>query len=241
MLASAVYVFNDLCDLENDRRNPLKWHRPLASGSLTKGAAVTLMLALLGASVAINMGLLDWGFMAWSAGYLAINLAYSLRLKRKQTLDVICLASLYTLRILAGGAATATPVSYWLLALSTFLFLSLALVKRVSELLKVEEGHDTGRDYVRSDVPVLMALGAASAYSSVLVLSLYIHSDDVSVLHARPHLLWLLTPLLIFWVTRVWILTMRGQIHEDPVVFALKDKATWAVAVLGLACLAVAL
>jgi 4-hydroxybenzoate polyprenyltransferase len=199
------------------------------------------MGTLLGLSLALNLLVLPTGFGIWCLGYLIINLAYSLKLKRLQTLDVICLASLYTLRILAGGAATETPVSYWLMALSTFLFLSLALVKRVSELKKVDEGHDTGRDYVLSDVPVLMALGAASAYSAVLVLSLYIHSDEVSLLHRRPELLWFLTPLLIYWLTRVWILTMRGRIHEDPVIFALKDRVTWAVAILGLACLAVAL
>lgn len=235
-LASSVYIFNDLCDLENDRAHPLKKHRPLASGALSVGGAVSVASFLI-----FIAGFCTWSlsgnFWVWALGYLLLNALYSMRLKAVHSLDIVCLASLYTLRILAGGEATQVDVSHWLLSFSAFLFLSLALVKRVSELLKLDEGTTKGRDYSKGDVNVLMALGASSAYATVLVLALYLRSPEVTSLYSRPNLLWALTPLSIYWLTRLWILTMRGKVHEDPVIFALKDPVGWLTLFAGVACL----
>jgi 4-hydroxybenzoate polyprenyltransferase len=161
-----------------------------------------------------------------------VTVIYSLKWKRVLVLDVLVLAGLYTLRIFTGAAAGGVRVSPWLLAVSTFIFLSLALVKRASELRRVRERGDSaapGRSYHAGDLDVVTILGGASGYMTVLVLALYIHSPDVTVLYRHPERLWALCPLLLYWVSRTWILTARGEVSSDPVAFALKDRASHVV------------
>jgi 4-hydroxybenzoate polyprenyltransferase len=172
------------------------------------------------------------------AAYVATSLAYSLALKRVPVLDVFVLAALYTLRILCGAAAIPVPVSQWLLAFSLFAFLSLALVKRYVEVRNVAARDETrvgGRAYDAHDAQLLGMLGSASAYLSVLVFALYLSSPQVAALYARPALLWFACPLLLYWMSRVWFLAHRGRVHEDPVVFALRDPASYATGLLILA------
>lgn len=234
--ASSTYLINDLLDLEADRHHHKKRNRPFAAGLLDvrAGLAAIMLLLLGGLGVA---WFLPSGFM-WALGtYLVTTLLYSLWLKRVASLDVILLAGLYTLRIIAGALATGISLSFWLLAFSMFIFLSLALVKRVAELVEVRKkevasgtvlGKLRGREYATEDIVVLQSLGAASGYLSVLVLALYIHSPEVSELYRSPELLWLVAPLMLLWVTRLWVVTARGYMDEDPIFFAAKDPETWA-------------
>jgi len=155
-------------------------------------------------------------------------------------LDVLLLAGLYTLRLIAGGAAVSVRLSFWLLAFSMFLFLSLALVKRVAELqsLAPDAGDSpVGRNYRRDDIPVLLALGTASGYTAVMVFALYINSSASELLYRRTEALWLLCPLLLFWITRVWLVTHRGQMHDDPIVFDFRDPISRWLAVAAAAML----
>jgi 4-hydroxybenzoate polyprenyltransferase len=232
-VASAVYLANDLADLQDDRRHPAKRLRAVASGDIPIEAALILVpvLLVLGGAIAWR---LPPAFGALLAAYVAVNALYSIGLKRVALVDVFVLAGFYTLRILAGGAATGVPVSHWLLALSLFGFLSLALAKRyveVSALAARAETHARGRGYLAGDAQVLGWLGVASGCLSVLVLALYITSRDVTALYSRPELLWFACPLMLYWISRVWLLAHRGELHEDPLVFALRDPSSYTVAV----------
>lgn len=238
LCASAGYLLNDMLDLEADRRDPHKRSRPLASGALSIATALALCPLLLVAGLAIG-----WSVAPVIAGLLLLHFfatsVYSLHWKRVLVLDVLVLAGLYTLRIFTGAAAGHVTVSPWLLAVSTFVFLSLAMVKRASELRRVRargEPAAPGRSYQADDLDVVTMLGGASGYMTVLVLALYIHSPDVTALYSHPERLWALCPLLLYWVSRIWILTARGEISSDPVAFALKDRASH---VIGAAALAV--
>ncbi|MDQ7744011.1 UbiA family prenyltransferase [Hydrogenophaga pseudoflava] len=234
--ASATYLINDLLDLEADRHHHKKKARPFAAGTLDVRAGLAAIVVLL----ASGLGLAWWlpvGFQLALGTYLVTTLLYSLWLKRVASLDVIVLAGLYTLRIIAGALATGISLSFWLLAFSMFIFLSLALVKRVAELVEVRkkeiatgvtQGKLRGREYATEDVVVLQSLGAASGYLSVLVLALYIHSTEVSQLYRSPQVLWLIAPLMLLWVTRLWVVTARGYMDEDPIFFAATDPETWA-------------
>ena len=240
--ASALYVLNDLLDLSADRRHPAKRERPFASGALPLRAG--LLLAPLLLAVAAGLGaLLPAGAQLLLAGYAATSTLYSLALKRKVLVDVFALAFLYTLRVLLGGASTHVSVSPWLLAFSVFLFLSLAFAKRASELFSLRErGAEaaSGRDWLVRDAGVVHALGVASGYGAGVVLAVYVHSDHVKSLYAHPGWLWLLVPLLLYWASRVWILVGRGAMNEDPIVFALRDRVTWAIGLLTAAVLVLA-
>lgn len=241
LCASSVYVLNDLLDLDADRAHPRKRKRPFAAGdaSLMQGAAMVPIL--LGASAGIALTL-PQAFLAVLAGYYLTTLAYSLWLKRLVVVDVIALAGLYTSRIIAGAAATSILPSFWLLALSMFLFLSLALVKRYSELRavrQIEKTRAAGRGYEVDDLPLLMSLGNASGLLSVLVLALYVNSPDVHTLYRHAYFLWLILPILLFWICRVWMKTHRGEMHDDPVVFAARDRVSLTCGVL-MACVATA-
>ena len=238
LLASATYIVNDLFDLDSDRHHRTKHQRPFASGAIpaTHGLIVSGLL-LLGSAVLAS--LLPLGFQVALAAYLMSTLLYTFRLKRIASLDVLVLAALYTLRIIAGALAIGVFLSFWLLAFSMFIFLCLALVKRVSELIELqrraeaagsEPGRAQGREYDTSDIPVLQNLGAASGYLAVLVLALYINSPEVSVLYRTPEILWLIAPVLLLWVTRLWVMTTRGFMDDDPIVFAIKDPETWIAA-----------
>jgi len=233
LAASAVYLANDVADLQDDRRHPTKRARPLASGELHIGYALLLVPGLLAAAFAIAI-LLPPDFGLLLAMYLAVNLAYSLGLKRAPLLDVFVLAGLYTMRILAGAAAVDVPVSHWLLAFSLFAFLSLALAKRFVEVANVasrDESRVGGRGYVAGDGDVLAMLGVACAGLSTLVFALYITSPAVVVLYSTPSILWLAVPVLLYWMSRVWFLAHRGELHEDPLLFALHDPASYATGV----------
>jgi 4-hydroxybenzoate polyprenyltransferase len=237
LCASAGYLLNDMIDLESDRRDPKKQHRPLAAGALSIPGALLMIPTLLATGLAI--GRLASPLVA---GLLLLHFAttvtYSLRWKQVAVLDVLTLAGLYTLRIFTGAAAEGVPVSPWLLALTMFTFLSLALVKRASELRRLRERGlpaTLGRGYLTDDFPIVMALGAASGYLGVLILALYIHSPDVTVLYPHAARLWLLCPLLLYWFSRIWLLTHRGEVDADPVAFALKDRPGYVIGALGLA------
>ncbi len=230
-VASANYLVNDLLDIESDRQHPRKRLRPFAAGDLpvTLGA---LTAALLLAASAALLPLLPLAFAAWLLIYILATTAYSLRLKRVALIDVLLLAGLYTLRLQAGGAATQTPISPWLSSFAVFLFLSLAMVKRFSELTNLQERGVTsthGRGYRVSDLEQIRSFGTASAYAAVVVFSLYISRPDVSALYRHSGRLWLVVPLMLFWLHRVWLLASRGELDEDPVIFALRDPASLAV------------
>lgn len=231
LCASGVYVVNDLLDLQSDRQHPRKRDRPFASGSIPvlHGMLAGPLLTLAGLAVA-------WvatpAFAAVLAGYWLVTLSYSLWLKRVEMLDVTVLAGLYTVRIIGGAVAVAVPLSFWLLAFSMFIFLSLAMLKRYTELSAMAaDGRDqaSGRGYATADLPLLQSLGGASGYLAVLVLALYINSPDSVDLYSRPQLLWLLCPLLLYWVSRAWSVAHRGKMHDDPVIFAVTDPVSQAV------------
>jgi 4-hydroxybenzoate polyprenyltransferase len=233
--ASSVYVLNDLLDLPVDRLHPRKRERPFSAGTVPLVHGMVLSPLLLAVSILAAFIWLPDLFVGVLGIYYVTTLIYSFWGKSRVLVDVLLLAGLYTVRILAGAAAVHVVPSFWLLAFSTFLFLSLALVKRYSEMLVMTEvGRKKagGRGYTVSDMPLLESLGAASGYVSVLVLALYINSSDVLAIYSTPMVLWMLCPLLLFWISRVWLLAHRGEMHDDPVVFALKDNPSRAVAVL---------
>lgn len=235
LCASSVYLLNDLFDLQDDRRHPRKRNRPLACGALPLGHAVVLIPLLLLVAVLAALTL-PAVFMAALAGYYALTLAYSLGLKRLAIIDVLVLAALYTSRIIAGGAAAGIELSFWLLAFSLFLFLSLALAKRCAELVVMREKGRTGavgRGYLTDDLHLLFSLGGASGYVAVLVLALYINSPQIDLVYTRPGLIWLLCPMLLYWISRIWLETFRGNMHDDPVVFAARDSVSRVILVIG--------
>jgi 4-hydroxybenzoate polyprenyltransferase len=232
--ASATYIINDLLDLESDRHHPRKRRRPFASGALSVVAGPPLAAGLLVGSFALAALTLPWAFIACLAAYFVLTLAYSLWLKRKMLVDVFLLAGLYTLRIIAGGEATDIQPSEWLLAMSMFLFTSLALVKRYAELLPLADDNQhsaKGRGYLVSDLSLIESFGSASAYLSVLVLALYIHSDRAHSLYGSSKLLWFVCPLMLYWTTRIWMQAKRRIMHDDPLLYAIKDHVSWIVAV----------
>lgn len=236
LCASSVYLLNDLLDLADDRHHHTKRHRPFASGRLSIQLGLAGFPLLLIAAFAGALWLLPWQFAGVLAAYYILTLAYSLSLKRKMAIDVISLAVLYTVRIIAGAAAFGLPLTFWILAFSMFIFLSLALVKRYAELREARiKGHTEktrGRGYYPGDLEMISSLGAASGYLSVMVLALYIHDSTTSMLYANPQVIWLACPLLLFWITRVWMITHRGLMHDDPVVFAIRDRVSLMVGVL---------
>ncbi len=239
LLASAVYLANDLRDLEHDRAHPTKRQRPIASGRIGTGPAIGVAVLLV-----VVSALLSWGlpthFLATLAAYAGLTTAYSLGLKRVVLVDVLVLATLFTLRVVAGAVATEVPLSRWFLAFSVFVFLSLALVKRAVELRGLAETSGkrasdqtaAGRGWRTSDLPVLQGLGAASAMAGALVYCLYITSPDVTLLYRRPDLLWAGLPLLLYLLGRIWIGVARDEVHEDPVAHAFTDPGSWVAGVL---------
>jgi 4-hydroxybenzoate polyprenyltransferase len=236
LCASSVYLLNDLLDLEDDRQHSSKRFRPLASGTVPiKLALLVLPMLLLGAFTGAAL-LLPWQFLVALTGYYVLTLAYSLVLKRLLTVDVIVLAMLYTVRIIAGAFALGLDLTFWMLAFSMFLFLSLALVKRYAELRdsrsKGKTEKSRGRSYYPDDLEMISSLGAASGYLSVMVLALYIQDKPTQALYHHPQVIWLACPLLLYWITRIWMIAHRGWMHEDPVVFAMKDKRSLLVGVL---------
>ncbi|WP_246660331.1 UbiA family prenyltransferase [Nitratireductor sp. XY-223] len=233
--ASFVYILNDLADLENDRLHHRKKERPLASGRLAIPSGMGLACVLLAASLALAL-LLPLVYMGVLLIYIAATTAYSFVLKRKLLVDVFTLAGLFTLRIIAGAAAIASDLSFWLLAFSIFFFLSLALVKRYVELSEItsEEGSKKlGRGYYAVDFEMIGQAGISSAFGAALVLALYVNSDEVQQMYAMPLLLWPLCPMIVYMLLRIWMLARRGQMHDDPVVFIISDWRSQLVAAVG--------
>lgn len=224
--ASAGYILNDLMDLASDRRHSRKWRRPFASGAIAVQTGLLLGLILLCLALAIAFTLRS-GFLLCLLLYLVGTIAYSSWLKRKAIVDVLTLAGLYTLRILSGSAATNIPPSFWLLALSMFFFMDLACVKRYVELhgTKLEDNSMVpGRGYGSVDRETLFTIGTTAGLTAVLVLALYINNTSTMTLYPNPELLWGLCPLLLYWTSRIWILSRRGLLHDDPLVFAVRDR-----------------
>jgi 4-hydroxybenzoate polyprenyltransferase len=239
-MASANYLFNDLLDIDNDRRHPAKRFRPFAAGDLPVAGGVALALVLVAVSLAF-LPLLPREFAMWLGIYIVSTTAYSFYLKRIALVDVLMLSGLYTLRILAGGAATGTEISHWLAGFSIFLFLSLAMVKRFSELENLRERGATatqGRGYLVADIEQVRSFGTSSATAAVVVFSLYITRPAVEALYKHAGRLWFIVPLMLFWLYRVWLLGSRGEMDDDPVIFALRDRVSLAV---GACVLAVAI
>ncbi|PIE40854.1 MAG: hypothetical protein CSA49_06360 [Gammaproteobacteria bacterium] len=228
LCASSVYLLNDLLDLNDDRRHRTKRNRPFAAGSvnLLHGLLLAPLLLVVAFIIAAGVSL---DFLTVLACYYVLTFAYSFYLKRVELVDVITLAGLYTIRIIAGAAAISVVLSFWLLAFSIFVFLSLALVKRFTEVLDLRgkvQKKALGRGYDARDIELLSSLGGSSGYISVLILALYINSEDVKILYSEPMIMWPICLVVLFWVSRVWIVAHRGQMNDDPIVFALKDKAS---------------
>lgn len=243
--ASANYLINDLLDIESDRHHVTKRLRPFAAGDLSVQRGFLLIVLLVAATVALLvLPGMPWHFVLWLIAYAILTTSYSFWLKRVALVDVLVLSGLYTLRMMAGGAATATVISFWLAAFSTFLFLSLAMVKRFSEIENLRERGISaahGRGYLATDLEKIRSFGTASGFVAVLVFTSYITRPDVTDLYRNPSRLWFIVPLLLLWIMRVWLKASRGELDDDPVIFALRDRMSLAIgfAVLVIAILAI--
>lgn len=229
LCASAVYIFNDLLDIESDRQHPSKKHRPIASGAISPlqgKIAIPVLLALSFLSATFVPNAL---FLLVLLAYLTLTTAYSISFKRKMLVDVVVLAMLYTIRVIAGTIAIEVPLSAWLLAFSMFMFLSLALMKRYSELaLRIDHNlpDPSNRNYKLDDLAIVGCLAVSSGFNAVTIFALYISSPAVEQLYARPEVLWLVCPVLTYWIGRAMILAHRRMMNDDPIVFAIKDRVS---------------
>lgn len=240
LLASAIYLLNDIKDVEADRRHPTKCRRPLAAGEISAAQAYAAVPLLLLAAFGLTLLLPKPAhFVLALLTYLFLALAYLLLLKRKLLVDVLGLAALHTLRILAGNAAGGIPISSWLLAFSMFLFLSLALVKRYAELRITQDQSGlkkAGRGYQVEDIEALSQLGMASGCTCALIMALYVDSAAVKQLYRHPELIWLVCPIILYQMARIWFLARRGLMHDDPLVFMIRD---WRSQLMGLVVAAI--
>lgn len=229
LLASASYVLNDLADLTHDREHAQKRHRPLASGEI--GTRAALIVAALCAMTGFGLAWLAGGeFLATMLVYVALTTLYTRRLKRQALVDVLALAALWTLRLVAGAAAIHVALSAWLLSVGAFLFMSLSLAKRVAELEAFGGDRDRplpGRGYARRDLPALLAFGISTGVVSVLVLALFVDSTPAQLKYPHHERLWMVCPAVWFWLARIWLETSRGRMHHDPLVYSLRDRASW--------------
>ena len=233
LCASGVYLMNDLVDLDADRQHATKRRRPFAAGELSVGFGWGLAACVLAAGFAVAT-LLPWLFAVVLFFYLLVTTCYTLRWKHVPLVDVLVLAILYAGRVVAGGAATYILPSPWILGFSLFFFLSLAFVKRYSELrpLGASASSLKVRGYYAGDLDLITINGTVSGYCAVLVAALYINGDSASGIYRHPELLWMVCPLLLYWISRIWMLAHRGELDEDPVLFAIRDRASWIVAAL---------
>jgi 4-hydroxybenzoate polyprenyltransferase len=245
LIASSVYVLNDLLDLESDRYHPRKKNRPFASGGLKLQWGFFMSPLLLAAGILISILLLPIDFFYYLLIYFVLTTTYSFYLKKQPIFDVIILACLYTLRLIAGASAVGVQASPWLLGFSIFLFLSLAFIKRYQELLVIREqnkNESKGRGYIVEDMNLISNMGPASGYMSVLVLALYVNSKEVVSLYHKPEILWLVVLCLLFWISRMWLLAFRGKMDDDPLVFTGKDWVSYIVgAIVGILAIGAAL
>lgn len=236
LVASSAYFLNDLVDVAADRQHPSKCKRAIASGALSLRQAWMAWPLLLLSGVALSWLALSPTFTTLIIAYLVQTMLYSAVLKQMVLVDVLILASLYTLRIIAGAVAIRVPTSFWLLCFSMFLFTSLAFVKRYSELNATSEGKRQdaylhGRGYRYDDAALVATMGVSSGYLAILVLAMYIHDSKTAQMYKHPELIWLACPLLMFWISRVWLVARRGRMHDDPIIFALKDRPSRILAI----------
>lgn len=232
LAASGVYLINDLVDLDADRKHPSKKRRPLAAGTIPVGQAVLAAPILVTVALAIALAVAPL-FAVVLAGYLALTTAYTFYLKRRMMIDVVSLAMLYTGRVIGGAAAISVVVSEWLLAFSMFIFTALALVKRYIELagrLDANLPDPSNRDYRKADLDIVAALAAAAGFNAVTVFALYVSSPAVHKLYTHPQALWLICPVLMYWIGRMLMLAHRREIDDDPILFAVKDRHSLAAA-----------
>ncbi|MGA7287494.1 MAG: UbiA family prenyltransferase [Terriglobales bacterium] len=238
--ASGLYILNDLLDLHSDREHPWKKERPFAAGDISIPEG--LIASFICLSVALGIGFfLDPQFALALSGYAALTMLYSLYLKKVALLDVFVLSSFYSFRILAGALISETPLSQWFLAFSLFFFLSLAMAKRYSELFHASDlvnAGNSGRGYHTGDREVLLSLGVGSSFSAVVIFSLYVHSQEVRVLYSSPEFLFCLCPIILYWLSRTWLLAHRGELNEDPVTLAIRDRVSYGVALASAAVIA---
>jgi 4-hydroxybenzoate polyprenyltransferase len=244
LTASSVYLLNDLVDVQDDRHHARKRNRPFASGALSLITGWVAWPVLLLLAVVLSALFMPVLFSVSLGVYFVLTVAYSLQLKQLAVVDVLTLAALYTMRIIAGAAAIDVAVSFWLLLFSMFIFLSLALIKRYSELKVARDagksGALRGRGYEPDDLELVSSLGGSSGFIAVLVLALYIQDGQAAHLYATPQLIWLACPVMLFWISRAWLIAHRGRMHDDPIVFALKDKVSWGVGAFMVGVLALA-
>lgn len=228
LCASSVYITNDLLDLESDRAHPRKRNRPFASGQMPLWKGVVLAPLLIIASL-VMASYVGGNFLPWLLLYFALTCAYSWGLKRLVLMDCLTLAILYTLRIVAGAAAMSMSLSFWLLSFSIFIFLSLAFIKRYAELRDgvgkgAQKAH--GRGYYIADASLVQQLGVTSGYAATMVLALYLNSENIVKLYRTPEIIWAAVPLILLWISWMWLNAHRGLMHDDPIVFAIKDKVS---------------
>jgi 4-hydroxybenzoate polyprenyltransferase len=238
--ASSIYVLNDLVDLPADRQHRSKRNRPLAAGTLSIPEALALALGSLAMAIALGAVFVRPEFVLVLLGYVVLTTAYSLILKQRMIVDVLTLASLFTYRVVAGGVAVDVELSPWLLAFSIFFFTSLAFVKRYSELIQVKgDGGESlrGRNYVPADIPIITSAGPAAGLLAVLVFALYINSPAMMRYYSVPEALWGICLILVYWIIRIWFLAARNEMHDDPVLFAVKDKISLLAGALVIVCL----
>jgi 4-hydroxybenzoate polyprenyltransferase len=241
--ASSIYVLNDLVDLPADRLHRSKRSRPLAAGTLSIPEGIALSVGSLALSIALAVVFVTPAFVIVLLGYVVLTTAYSFVLKQRMIVDVLTLASLFTYRVMAGGVAVDVKLSPWLLAFSIFFFTSLAFVKRYAELIQVKgDGGQSlkGRNYVPADIPIITSAGPASGLLAVLVFALYINSPAMVMYYSRPEALWGICLVLVYWIIRIWFLAARDRMHDDPVLFAVKDKISLMAGALVVLCLLVA-
>ena len=243
LAASSAYIINDLLDLPGDRDHHRKSKRPFAAAQISIPRGILMAVGLMAAAIGIAL-LLPLEFFTILLGYVTLTLGYSLYLKRQMLVDVIILGGLYTIRVLGGIAATGEEKSQWLLMFCLFFFLSLAIVKRCSELVARREAGKSsppGRGYALGDLAMLLPLGAAAGYAAVMVVMLYLSSPQITSLYAHPLRMWLICPLLVYWISRALMLSNRGEMHDDPIIFALTDKVSWLTGVVAAIIIAISI
>lgn len=228
LMSSATYILNDLVDIESDRGNSKKKDRPFASGQLLpfSGVLSAFVLFVISCSIASQLSLL---FLILILGYSAGTLMYSIHAKSIVIADIVLLAGFYSLRILAGGVACGITVSKWLLLFSIFFFLGLACIKRFCEIASEEDLKASRRGYQKGDLPLIRVMGICAGFIAVLVIALWSNSQEIEKIYRSPSLLWMLCPLLLYWVGRIWVLAERGALHHDPVVFTIRDGVSYFV------------
>lgn len=228
-VSSSGYIINDLIDRENDRNHPYKKLRPIAAGEISPKLAIFyVILTLIIGFLILSLSWDSITFITISL-YFILSVVYSTLIKKKLIVDIICLASLFTLRIILGAFAIGLPLSLWLLAFSMFIFLSLAGVKRLSELIHRTQKQvrvSSGRSYISTDIPLIQMLSIVSGYIAVLVLIFHIYEEPTYLKYSTPEYLWGICPILLYWISRIVIITHRGDMHHDPIIFTIKDRVS---------------